>query len=73
MLREGGWMVAVAFDENLKAVQNGGLHPEWDDRAFAQAHAGARAAATWFKQQGNAASAAYYNRLAQRILDGRPE
>jgi hypothetical protein len=73
MLREGGWMVAVAFDEDLKTVQNGGLHPEWDDRAFAQAHGGALATASWFRRQGNAASAAYYARLAQSIMDGRPE
>jgi hypothetical protein len=73
MLKEGGWMVAVAFDEDLRTVQNGGLHPEWDDRPFAQAHAGALATASWFRRQGNTASAAYYARLAQSIIDGRPE
>jgi hypothetical protein len=66
-------MVAVAFDENLGVVPNGGLHPEWDDRAFDQAHEGALATARWFRRQGNPASAAYYTRLAQSIIDGRPE
>lgn len=73
MLKAGGWMLAVAFDESLKVVSNGGLHPEWDDRAFERAHAGALATAGWFKRQGNQASAAYYTRLAQSIIHGRPE
>jgi hypothetical protein len=73
MLKAGGWMLAVAFDESLKVVSNGGLHPEWDDRAFERAHAGALATAGWFKRQGNQGSAAYYTRMAQSIIDGRPE
>jgi hypothetical protein len=73
MLKAGGWMLAVAFDESLKVVSNGGLHPEWDDRAFDQAHAGALSTARWFRRQGNQASAAYYTCLAQSIIDGRPE
>ncbi len=73
MLKAGGWMLAVAFDESLEVVSNGGLHPEWDDRAFERAHAGALATARWFRRQRNQASAAYYTRLAQSIIDGRPE
>ncbi|MET0373849.1 MAG: hypothetical protein ABW128_06280 [Rhizorhabdus sp.] len=73
MLKAGGWMLAVAFDESLEVVSNGGLHPDWDDRAFERAHAGALATASWFRRQGNQASAAYYTRLAQSIIDGRPE
>lgn len=73
MLRDGGWIAAVRFDRGLRAVVGNGPQPAQDDRVFAQAVAGARAAAVRFRRAGNAASAAYYDRLARRIVDGRPE
>ena len=73
VLREGGWMVAVRFDEAFRVVSSGGLRPEEDDHVFAQAHAAALETAARFRQDGNRGSADYYASLAQRITEGRPE
>jgi len=73
MLRSGGWMVPVRFDGALRTVSQDGLHPEQDDRVFADAEAAARATAARLRRTGNATSAAYYVRLARQIVDGRPE
>ncbi len=73
MLSAGGWMVAVRFDASLHVVSSDGLDPKVDDRVFAQARAAALATAETFRRAGNTASADYYTRLAQRIVDGRPE
>jgi hypothetical protein len=73
MLRAGGWMLAVRFDARLRVVSSDGIHPEEDDRVFAQARAAALETAAIFRRAGNGSSADYYSRLAQRIVDDRPE
>jgi hypothetical protein len=73
MLCAGGWMAAVRFDAGLHVVSSDGLDPKEDDRVFAQARAAALETAEIFRRAGNSASADYYSRLAQRIVEGRPE
>ncbi|WP_369935961.1 hypothetical protein [Xanthomonas tesorieronis] len=73
LLHEGGLMAAVRFDAALRAVSSDGLHPDEDDRVFAQARAAALETAARLRQQGNRASADYYTALARRIDDSRAE
>lgn len=74
MLKEAdGWEMAAQFDSAAGVVSPRSWEPEAAHATYLLAARAARATAARFSSVGNPGSSAYYERLAQDILDGEPE